>query len=200
MMEMDLDYQMIDNHLDEVTKCKIQCFEYVNFSKLVNHNKSDTTDQRLELVSRNGMIFLSPVSEREAFHINSYLCWEQAFRVYSNILTAHFLQKATELLQYNHTIHTASVSYIWDNVYAYDKEFRRHIKRHPTRSWTVILQQAWTMILKDRIRNDYQSHKTRSGNSGAGNKKEICKRFNKEKCTYRLSCKIEHQCSVPKCG
>ena len=30
------------------------------------------------------------------------------------------------------------------------------MERHPTRSWGVILQQAWTMFLKDRIGNNSQ--------------------------------------------
>ena len=84
--------------------------------------------------------------------IGSFLKWEQAFRVYSNILTKQYPSKATELLQYNHTIHVASMSYIWENVYAYDPEFRNHISRHPSCAWNVILQQAWTMILKDRLK------------------------------------------------
>ena len=62
-----------------------------------------------------------------------------------------------ELTQYNHVIHTTSMSYIWDNVYAYDKEFRYRIARHPTRSWSVILQQAWTMLIKDRVRQSWIS-------------------------------------------
>ena len=149
---MDNEYQMIGSHLDKQIKRKIQCFEYVDFSKLVHRNKSFSDDQRLELISKNGMTYLSPMSERKAVNINSYLRSEQAFIVYSNVLTECFPQKATELLQYNHTIHTASMSYIWDNVYHYDKEFRHHISRHPTWSWAVILQQAWTIILKDRVR------------------------------------------------
>ena len=59
-------------------------------------------------VSRNEMTYLSPIADRELVTINSYNKWEQAFRVYSNVLTSKFPAKATELLQYNHTIHTAS--------------------------------------------------------------------------------------------
>ena len=187
IIQMDLDYQMIDSHLDEGLKCKIQCFEFVDFSKLIVKNRSSSDDQRLELINRNGQTYLSPVSEHEFLQINSYIHWEQAFRVYSNVLMARFPQKAQELLQYNHTIHTASVSYSWENVYAYDKEFCHHISRHPTRSWAVILQQAWTMILKDRIKGDHWNQK-----GGKGKKPEICKRFNKGRCSYGLSCRYEH--------
>ena len=123
-LEMDLDYQMIDSHTDAQMCKHIQCFEYIDFSKLISWSRSGSEDQRLEIINHNGSTFLSPVSDQEILHINSYSRWEQAFGVYSNILTAKFLQKATELFQYNHTIQTASSSYIWDNVYSYDREFR----------------------------------------------------------------------------
>ena len=137
----------------------------------------------MEIVSHNGMMFLSPVADRESIQINSYMKWEQAFRIYSNILTSKFPGMATELLQYNHTIHSASTTYIWENVYSYDKEFSHHISRHPYRSWAVILQQAWTMLLKDRHRSD-GNHFQRGGFNANGthgnrNKKEPCRRFNK---------------------
>ena len=153
---IDEDYQMINAHVDEAVKKHIIAFKYVEFSKLIGKNKPirEEEHQRLEIINKNGMSFLSPVSDRETVQISSYSKWEQAFRVYSNILTNKFPSKATELLQYNHTIHTAATSYIWDNVYSYDKEFRHHISRHPHRPWNVILQQAWTMLLKDRLRNE----------------------------------------------
>ena len=45
---MDQDYQMIDTHVDESIKRKIQNFEYIDFSKLVSRNRmSREEDQRL---------------------------------------------------------------------------------------------------------------------------------------------------------
>ena len=105
----------------------------------------------MEIVTRDGMTFLSPVVERDNIQINSYHKWEQAYHVFSNILTTKYPEKVTELFQYGHTIQMAASAYVWDNVYGYDKEFHHHISRHPTRSWAIILQQAWTMLLKDRV-------------------------------------------------
>ena len=80
-------------------KRRIQCFENVDFSKLLAKGKSLKEDeQRLEIVSKNGMTFLAPISDGDLVHINSYAKWEQAFRVYSNILTTKFPGKATKLL------------------------------------------------------------------------------------------------------
>ena len=198
---IDEDYQMIDAHIDEVLKCKIQDFEFVDFSKLLSKNHYHRDDkQRLEIVNKQGMTYLAPMTD-QGVNISSYAKWEQAFHMYSNVLTSKFPGKATELLQYNHTIHTVSTAYLWDNIYQYDKEFRYHISRHPSRSWAIILQQAWTMLLKDRIKNDNSIFN--KGNFNArqgGGRKEICKCFNKGKCSYGLSYKYDHCCAVPKCG
>ena len=204
--KMDEDYQMIDAHKEPSLKAKIQNFEYIDLSKLITRNRSGGVreeESHFEFIHKNGQTFLSLLSERDYTQISSYPKWEQAFRIYSNILTSKYPSKATELLQYNHTIHSASQSYHWDNVYAYDKEFRYHIARHPVRSWAIILQQAWTMLLKDRLKNDNSLFQrgTFTGN-GKQNKrdKEPCRQFNRGKCTFSLSCKFDHHCSVPKCG
>ena len=80
----------------------------------------------------------------------------------------------------------------------YDKEFRMHVSNFPQRSWAVILQQAWSMYLKDRIQ--FGSAHKGDGNQ-KGNRlfsKEVCKRFNKGKCMNGNSCKYDHRCEY--CG
>ena len=200
--KMDQNYQMIDALIDPGLRRKILNFEYIELGKLLPKGRS-MDDNRMEIMSKNGFTYLSPVADRETVQINSNIKWEQAFRIFSNILTAQFPLKSTELLQYNHMIHTASQSYHLENVAAYDREFRQHISRNPRRSWSVILQQAWTIILKDRIRNN-NNHLFQKGSlpGGRQNKKdkEPCRRFNRGKCMFGLSCKFDHHCSVPKCG
>ena len=203
---MDNNYQMLDNHVDDILRCKILSFEYIDFSKLLVKNRNVRADeQRLEIVSRNGMTFLSPVSERDSLQVTGFGRWEQAFRVYANIITTKYPAKSPELLQYSHTIHMASTAYIWENVYSYDKEFRHHIGRNPTKAWNVILQQAWTMLLKDRLRGEGSTSGNKTSNGAGNNSKmhkrgEPCRRFNRGICTFGLSCKFDHRCSVPKCG
>ena len=124
--QIDQDYQIIDAHIEEGIKRKIQNYEFIELGKLLCKQKGGD-DQRMEIVNCNGFIYLSPISEREQVQINSYNKWEQGFRVYCNALTAKYPHKTTELLQYNHTIHTVSASYHWENVAAYDREFRQHI-------------------------------------------------------------------------
>ena len=201
---IDQDYQMIDSHVEDSIQKKIINLEYVDFSKLLPTHRSarDEDDgQRLEIVNKNGQSFLSPVSECEKVSITSFAKWEQAFRIFSNVLTTRHPDKAPELLQYNYTIHNAATSFVWDNVCAYDHEFHRHISQHPYRSWSVILQQAWTMLLRDRIHTDY-FQKGGGGGGARQNKKdkEPCRRFNKGKCIYGLACIFDHRCLVKKCG
>ena len=134
------------------------------------------------------------MSDRESQSINDFGKWEQAFRVYANVYTKMFHEKASELIQYNHVIYTASLSYLWDNVYTYDKEFRMHISQFPQRSWAVILQQAWTLYMKDRLRYAGGGNVQNTEHNGNSTKKEICRRFNKGKCKNGSSCRYDHRC------
>ena len=104
---------------------------------------------RMEMFVKNGRTFWMPVNN--GVNINNFGHWEQAFRVFSNIYCRANPQRATELIEYNNVIHSISLSYVWDNVYTYDKEFRLHMVRNPRRSWSVILQQAWSLRLRDRL-------------------------------------------------
>ena len=123
---IDKDYQMVDSHVEEVVRKKVLNMEYVDFSKLIPTQKmgrDNDLGQRLEIVNCNGQSYLSPVSEHDRVNIGSYAKWEQAFRVFSNILTTKYPDKAPELLQYGHTIHNAATSFVWENIYSYDREF-----------------------------------------------------------------------------
>ena len=75
---MDKDYQMIDAHIDDALKRKVLNFEYVNFSKLIVCNKPVKEDdhQRLEIINKNGMSFLSPISDRDNLNVSSYSHWK----------------------------------------------------------------------------------------------------------------------------
>ena len=90
------------------------------------------------------------------------------------------------------------MTYIWENVYSYDKEFRYHISKHPLCSWSVILQQTWTMLIKDRLKpaDSFTYHHGNNHHRGNG---EICKCFNKGKM-YLWSCRYDHRCAVKCCG
>ena len=211
---VDENYMVIGSHIDEVMVRKIVNSEYVDFGKLIPRDKVlAEEDGRMEMVVRSGKMFWVPVND--SVNVNSFRRWEQAFRIYSNIYTKAFPHRSSELIQYNHIIHTISLSYTWDNVYTYDKEFRIHISKNPGRSWAVILQQAWSMRLKDRIQHHRFEGYGAGSNSGAGSHyrsngnntpsgghwggdrtkvNEPCRRFNRGKCNFGPGCKYEHRC------
>ena len=139
--QIDEDYLMVGNHIDDLTRAKIVKGEYIDFSKLLPKDKILVEeDGRIVLVVRNGRTYWVPVSE--SINIDGFPRWEQAFRIYSNIYMSAHPQKAGELIQYNHVIHSISLSYTWENVYSYDKEFRLHLSKHPQCSWAIILYRA----------------------------------------------------------
>ena len=203
-------YLVIGAHIDALTQQKIVNHEYVDFAKLLPRNRiGKEEDHQMELVNKGGSTYFVPVSDRESANIASFARWEKAFRIFSNIYTRFYPHKVTELILYNHVIYTASTTYVWENVYHYDKEFRMHLSNFPQRSWSVILQQAWAMYLKDRLPKDdsYRNNHNSSGSNFRHNgqhkffkNKEICKRFNRGNCPNGFLCKYDHRCSIPICG
>ena len=149
------------------------------------------------MVIRDGRTYYVPVTETTS--ISSFAKWEQAFCVFSNIYTKANPHRSSELIEYNHVIHTVSLTYIWENVYLYDKDFRMHIARNPERSWSIILQQAWALRLKDRLHSTNGGQGHSGGNHGGkgtrGKIDEICKCYNRGYCSFGTSCRYEHRCS-----
>ena len=125
---VDDNYMVIGAHLEQSIQEKIVNNEYVDFSKLLVKDKISTKDGRMELVSRGGATYFVPASDKDAScNITGFGRWEQAFRIFSNVYTRAYPWKSLELIQYNHIIYTASLSFSWENVYLYDKEFRMHL-------------------------------------------------------------------------
>ena len=119
---------VVSSHVDVNTIERIQKGEYVDFGKLIPRDRVLVEkDQRLEMIIRNSKTFYVPVSDTSA--INSFARWEQAFRVYANIYTKVHQQRSAELIEYNHIIRTIALSYVWENVYLYDKDFHMHMAR-----------------------------------------------------------------------
>ena len=209
--KIDESYSVVGAPIDESIRSKIACGEYVDFGKLLPKDRVlMKEDGRMELVIKNGKTYWVPASAADVVVINNFSKWEQAFSVFSNIYTNRYPHRSSELIQYNHVIHSISGLYTWDNVYSYDKEFRIHIANHPERSWSVILQQAWTMKLRDRLNPHYSGGS--GGQGGHGNSHdnakgkgqvstgEPCRRYNKGHCNFGTRYRYDHQCAYAPCG
>ena len=171
---MDEEYPIIGGHIDSTLQQKIIDFEYKDFSRLLPRDKiTCMEDHCFELVMKGGNSYFAPIADRDATTIPSFAKWEQAFHIYSNVMTRAYPGKASELIQYNHIIYTAALSFVWENVYSY-KEFHYHISKFPQRSWAIILQQAWSMRLKDKLKEDTRNafHNNKHGEKRKG---ELCK-------------------------
>ena len=191
---VDESFLLVAAHVDDNLKRKIELGQYVDFSKLLPSDRIATeNDNRMVWVQEGGNTFLAPANQKgkEIQGITSFHRWEQSFRVFSDIYTRAHPDRASELIQYNHVIGTAAATYTWENVYMYDCQFRIHMGKNPTRSWSIILQQAWAMYLKDKHRLS-DSHR----GSDRKLKREICWRFNGGKCTYGNNCKFDHRCGI----
>ena len=208
---VDEGYIVVGAHVDEATISKIKKGEYVDFGRLIPRDRVIAEeDGRMEMIVKDGRTFWSPVTS--VTNIGSFAKWEQAFRVFSNIYCKANSHRSAELIEYNHIIHTIAMAYSWDNVYTYDKEFRMHMGRNPHRSWAMILQQAWSLRLKDRLtyghsygggssgsynNYNYAGNKSSNGN-GNGNRAKVpepCRRFNRGMCNFGPNCKYEHKCN-----
>ena len=134
---MDENFLLVAAHIEESTRKRIEQGGYVDFARLLPNDRVFAEhDSRMEWIQEEGRTFLAPAGyrNRDRNGITSFSKWEQAFRVYSDIYSRANPEKAVELIQYNHIIGTAAMSYIWDNVYLYDCHFRVHMSRNPSRS------------------------------------------------------------------
>ena len=88
------------------------------------------------------------------------------------------------------------MQFVWENVYAYDKDFRLHMARYPGRNWSLILHQAWALRLRDKLRSGDFGRSGGGQNSNSRRKNHVyCIRYNKTgKCSFGKGCKFEHRC------
>ena len=188
---IDESFQLVAAHVDDRVKKKIVNSEYIDFALLLPRDRiSRAEDHRMEMINKDRRTYFVQAQEREKSGvISNFSQWEQAFRVFSDIYTRHNPDRAAELIQYNHLIHTASLSFSWDNFYNYDHDFRLHLAQNPLRFWGKILQQPWSIRLKDLNGSHDMGNKGRR-------KKDICYRFNIGKCSYGQKCKFDHRCGI----
>ena len=121
--------------------------------------------------------------------------WEQAFQIYATIYTKAHPERAPEMFQYIYNICEAASAYVWDNVYRYDIAFQQVMEKNPARKWNVILQQGWSLFLKDKLERNHTQ--ISFGNYKRKQEKKVkeCWRFNKGRCSFGTSCCFGHKCT-----
>ena len=209
----DDDFFHVTCHIDEGLRNKIQNGEFIELDRLLP-KKSKHLEGRMEIVSRNGATFFIP-AESGSNKINGIRRFEQAFRVYAAIYSAHNPQRSAEIWQYVHCINTAAAAYQWENVATYDYTFRQLMAFNPGRSWAKTYTQDWNLCMRELIiRNPtsnfqgrssggvpggYNNEHNRSQQSKSSNgfqrsrKADYCWDFNKGVCSNK-HCKWINKC------
>ena len=203
-IEVDEKYSHSTSHLNGALIAKIEKGEFVELAKLIKRSVpsgiAEDENKRIQLYDREGSSYYLPLgNHRETpIAINSYKKWLKAFKLYANIYTKANPWRVKEVFDYIETIEEAAEKYSWNNVYAYDIEFRKLMQTYPKRSWGVIYNRGWVVLLREPA---YKHSVTSDSIGSTGPKKakagKICYRYNNGKCTFQ-GCRYEHRCSY--CG
>ena len=189
------------SHIDLATHKRIAKGEFIEVEKLYEKRKlgpeGKKEEGRIDIINREGLKYLVAGDEKDT-KVNNFKKWEQGFKVYVAIYSQANPHRAAEILQYVHTIHTASVSFHWDNVYYYDVMFRRFLGDNPQRSWAKIYQNLWSMAMRDPISSKLNNGGNQFNSKGRSGdwKDNYCWRFNKNRCKRSSQhCRYEHRCT-----
>lgn len=197
---IDMRHFHLISHVDRKVRNQILEGDFtVEFKRLVPQSRSHCkTDQRLQMVNKDGMSCFVPADRDNFKDITSYKQWEVAFKVFMGILVSKWGDRAQELLQYSHTIQNASLTYPWENVYNYDIAIREIMTDNPGRLWSRICHHTWHLELGEPT-NKVGFQPSSSGNNPVSRgQRKICWKFNKGRCNYGSNCEYDHRCSV--CG
>lgn len=202
----DAQHKSLGSHVDRATELRIVRGEFIDLQDLLvkrRNNRGGRALTRPVMRLINDGTHSRWVEESDDSIINSYRKWEEAFEIYASIYICGNPEKAQDLYDYKFTIRDAANTYIWDNVYEYDIEFRLHIERCKNqRRWSAKLDYEWTRCMKNHIqfRHDKHNSTNETGNTPGHSSKarEICNRYNKGRCTWGSQCRYLHICKICK--
>ena len=202
----DDDYFHLACHIDTALKVKIEKGEFVNLERLLLRQQLHKSGgDHLEWITKDGMTFLAPANDCDNC-INGIKRWDQAFRVYATIYCGAHPERAGKIWQYIYVIHSAVVSYLWDNVACYDYTFRQMMHDRPGHKWSKMYLQLWQLAMRDPI-NKVTNQQYFGGQGSAGSNRQIatpkhktwkdnyCWGFNRTGKCNRVDCNFDNRCS-----
>lgn len=172
-------------HVDRQTRLKVKLNEYVDLVKFLPRDLDTVDDdENLVLTSKEGKTYHVPPADRDNAAINTFKKWQTAFKVFMGVYMEEHPDKlnlAPELVQYMQLIEDMTTTWIWDNVYKYDKRHRRMMGQFKKRHWHVPYQAARAELKITHIMNNLNQSNPRYKKPGIPpnkQKKEACRNYN----------------------
>ncbi len=188
------------SHLTDAAKDKISVFGYIDFATMFpQEGFLEDEDEMVAKKSDQGEIVWGRRSHKVP--IDSLEVWLKAFTIYSAVLLKFHPRLAVALKQYEFVIMRWSKVYPWQNVYSYDKAFRRSISKDPTIRWDRIDHDLAALELpKEPMGPNRDPYRQPNSKPGTGGKPQKgfswpCRQYNAGQCAFGSACKFEHKCS-----
>ena len=128
---------------DNIKRC-IWANKYVDFQYLI---ESDPTEEIVYqfVASSNNAVALKPTKPKSK--LDGWAAWNKAFHMFTEIYCMKYPDSSIKLLQYSGHLNNLAGKFPFDQVYAYDKEFRADLEWFPDKPWDQIDQQLWSLTL-----------------------------------------------------
>ena len=207
---------ILSKHMPDNIRRHIWANKYINFQYLIEADpKEEVTYHFVPSTSTNSTslpITLQPVKPK--VKIDGWVAWNKAMRMFIEVYCMKYPGRCMQLLQYTGLLNNLSDKFPFNQVYAYDKEFRAELEWALDTSWNVIDQQLWATTLhgihtlphqgnpqqytfKPRQQHQQQQQQGKGLVRSSDNQFRNCFDFNRGGCT-RPSCTFPHVCG--RCG
>ena len=122
---------------DNIKRC-IWANRYVDFHYLI---ESDPTEEIVYqfVASPNNAVTLKPAKPK--CKLDGWVAWNKAFCMFTEIYCMKYPDRSIKLLQYSGCLNNLAGKFPFDQVCAYDKEFRVDLEWFPDKPWDQIDQQ-----------------------------------------------------------
>ena len=200
---------ILAKHVPDNIKRGIWANKYVDFHYLV---ESDPTEEVVYqfVASSSNAVTLKPAKPKSK--LDCWAAWNKAFCMFTEIYCMKYPDRSIKLLQYSGHLNNLARKFPFNQVYAYDKEFRAELEWFSERPWDQIDLQLWSLTLHGihtmphqgnlqqyhfkRQQQQQQGWKTQQGKS-PDNQYRNCFDHNRGGCNHP-SCIFPHVCG--RCG
>ena len=160
-------------------------------SKNIEQSQSDTDPQ----VYFDGRLVLTSAPKKSKRRIEDISSWMEAFSVYCCMLTAHFPNRAKDLLRYQMLILRTYRQFTGRVWLAYDRAFREHAAATNLTDWSEVNIQLFNFHSAGAsVRGD--AIHIPSEPRGAASSNIICRSWNNGRCVAPAAvCRFTHKCS-----